>query len=362
MRDSIAHVMSLIHHADLDLCDIFRLCQTCKRMYALLTSNHGPINVNIALDVEHMATVFDTHDWNFNVSDLTYNVEVEHTRHIMSVLSKFNARYRICGLSMNYCHCGHQARLISRGETVCHHTFLFTQLGDFASLRRLYISNVQISKESASVYLSTFTGSDISLVQCDLQIDDVLFATLSRIPELILLTLSGNAFCLDSVSEFAFPKLKYLNCGDCVAVDALLPLRMGIEGVLKELCWDDNYIADNRKHRLFTWLSTCQCMTRLHLRNTHLMAYDACDLSQSLMRLPNLTCLDLSNNEFKESVVSLVPLMPRLRQLSVSVMRGLHEPMTAAWCTGRIGRIEPPGDLLNLDDEFELEDLHEDVE
>ena len=356
MREIIGHVIALLDHGDLDLCDIFRLCLTCKGMYERLIENHGRINVNVSLDVEHMAAVFDSHNWSFNVSDLTYNVEVEHTRHIMSVLSKFNARYNICGLNMNYCHCGHQAILMSRGETVCHQTFLFMSLGAFRSLRRLYISNVHISQESASAYLSTFMGSDVSLVHCGLQIDDSLFATLSRIPELILLSLSGNAFRLDSDSEFAFPKLKYLNCGDCVAVDALLPLRMGIEEVLKEFSWDDNYIADNHKHRLFTWLSTCQCMTRLHLRNTHLMAYDACDLSQSLMCLANLTCVDLSNNEFKESVVSFVPLMPRLRQLSVSVMRGFHAQMTASWC---IGRIETPGDLLNLDDEFELEDIDE---
>lgn len=359
MREDIGNVLSLLNHADLDLCDIFRLCQTCKGMYALLTRNHGPINVNVTLDVDHMATAFESHNWSFNVTYLTYNVEVEHTRHIMSVLSKLNTTFNISGLSMNYCHCGHQAVLMSRGETVCHQTFLFKNLGDFKFLKRLYISNVQISKESADVYLSTFMGNDISLVQCDLQIDDSFFTMLSRIPELILLSLSGNAFRLDSDSEFAFPNLKYLNCGDCVSVDALLPLRMGIDKALKELCWDDNYIPDNHKHRLFTWLSTCQCMTRLHLRNTHMMAWDACDLSQSLMRLPNLTCLDLSNNEFKESVVSLIPLMPRLRELSVSVMRGFHPQMTASW---RIGRIETPGDLLHLDDEFELEDVEEDMQ
>lgn len=359
MRDHLRHVMSLLDHTHLDLCDIFRLCQTCKGMYELLIQNHGPISVNVALDVEHMSTIFDAHNWNFDVSDLTYNVEVEHTRHIMSVLSKFDARYSIRGLQMNYCHSGHQARLISRGEAVCHQTFLFDQLRGFKSLKRLYISNVQISKESADAYLSTFAGSDISLVQCGMQIDDVLFATLSRIPDLMLLSLSGNAFCVDPASEFAFPKLKYFNCADCVSVDALLPVRMGIEEVLKEFCWDDNYIPDNHKHRLFTWLSTCQRMTRLHLRNTHLMQYDACDLSHSLVCLPNLTCVDVSNNEFKESVVSLIPLMPQLHQLFVSVMRGFHAQMTASW---RIGRIDTPGDMLNLDDEFEFEDLQEDAE
>lgn len=359
MRETIRHVMSLINYTDMTLSDIFRLCQTCKGMHALLTDNHGPIKVNVALDVEHMATVFDAHNWSFNVSDLTYNVEVEHTRHIMSALSKFDARYSIHGLSMNYCHCGHQARLMSRGEAVCHQTFLFMQLVSLRSLQRLYISNVHISPELAGVYFSTFTGSDISLVNCSLQIDDVFFATLSRIPELVMLVVSGNSFCLSSASEFTFPKLKFFNCGDCVAVDALLPLRMGITEGLKEFCFDDNYIADGRKHRLFAWLSTCQCMTRLHIRNTHLMAYDACDLAQALLCLPNLACVDISNNEFKELVVSFIPLMPRLRQLSVSVIRGFHAQMTASWC---IGRIQTPGDLLDLDDEFELEDLLQDVE
>ena len=359
MHETVRHVMSIISHSDLDIADIFRLCQTCKGMHALLTENHGPINLNVALDVEHMTSLFDDHNWNFSMSELTYNVEVEHTRHITSVLLKFNARYRICGLSMNYCNSGHHARLISRGDEVCHQTFFFAQLADLSSLQRLYISNVNISEEAAVAFLSKFGGTDISLVHCDLQIDDVFFATLSRIPELVLLVVSGNAFCLSSASEFAFPNLSFFNCADCVAVDALLPLRMGIAENLKEFCFDDNYIADVHKHRLFAWLSTCQCMKRLHLKNTHLMAYDAYDLAQALLCLPNLTCVDLSSNEFGGAVVLLIPVMPQLRQLSVSLVRGFHAQMTASWC---IGRIETRGDMLNLDDEFELDDLLEDVE
>jgi len=40
-------------------------------------------------------------------------------------------------------------------------------------------------------------------------------------------------------------------------------------------------------------------------------------------------------------------------------MRGFHAQMTASW---RIGRIDTPGDMLNLEDEFEFEDLQEDAE
>lgn len=362
MLEIVRHVMALLDHKCLDLRDIFILCQTCKDMHAVITENHGPVRVNVVLDVQHMCTAFEIGIWDFNAPDLTYNVDIEHTRKILTTLSTFNVKYRVCGLSMNYCHCGHKARLISTPRTGCHDTALLTGVQDLRFLQRVDISNVHISTQSVCDYLTTFAGTDLSLVQCGLQVDDSLFAILSRIPGLILLSLSGNAFCLrEEVSEVPFRTLKVLNCSDCVSVDALLLLRMGLHETLEELCWDDNYIADNSKNGLFTWLSTCKRLNRLHLRNTHLLWHDSRDLVQALLCLPDLRCIDLSYNEFKESVDAFIQVMPRLRQLYISVMRGLHAHMIESWRTGRTAA-PAPGDILHLDDEFELEDLEVDVE
>jgi hypothetical protein len=357
MNDTVRRVLSLVPRDSMSLREILRLCHTCKEMRALITQNHGPIAVDVSLDVQQMIDMCGLSPSRFDTQELTYEVPIRTTRNMLSRLCTFNINYRVLSLSLDFCHEGYQAKLMT-SETAgadCHHHVLFGALQSLQHLQRAHIYNVTLSTDLVTAFLPTFTGKELSLVQCGLRMGDDFLNAVGRHPTLALLSLSGNSFvaCVGRVNVFG-AKLVVLNCSDCVSADVSVLCNGAPPGALVELYWNDNFIPEDHRLVLYAWLSSCASLTTLGLRNTSLCGSDVQALVAALMRMPQLTCVDLACNEFGEDVLAFAALMPPLRQFYLSARRCHHAALGAAWCASRkVAR----DDRFCMYEELETEDL-----
>lgn len=363
MDDTVRRVLSLVPRESFSLVELLRLCHTCKGMRALITQNHGPIVVDVALDVEQMTSVCGLSVCSFDTEDLTYDVPIETTRDMLLRLCQFDVNYHVHSLSLDFCHEGYQAKLTNSataGADYHHHILLFSALQSLKHMQRVHIYNVNLSTELVAAYLPTFTGTDLSLVQCGLRIGPEFLNAIGRHQTLGLLSLSGNSFvdCIGRVNVLG-TNLQVLNCSDCVSADVSVLFSGGDPSSLVELYWNDNHIPEDHRCAMYAWLTSCANLTTLGLRNSSLCGSDASALLSALERVPRLTCLDLACNEFREDVLAFAELMPRLRQLYISARRCHHAALGVAWCATRKLRRD---DKFCMYEELEFEDLDVDVD
>lgn len=354
MNDTVRRVLSLVPRDGMSLRELLRLCHTCKEMRALITQNHGPIAVDVSLDVEQMSGMWGLSPSRFDTEELTYEVPIRTTRNMLSRLCLFNVNYHVHSLSLDFCHEGYQAKFMPPNAD-CHHNVLFRALRSLQHLQRAHIYNVTLSTDLVTAFIPTFTGMELSLVQCGLRMGDDLFNAIGRHPTLALLSLSGNSFvaCVGKVNMIA-TKLVVLNCSDCVSADISVLCSSDPPGALVEVYWNDNFLPEEHKPLLYAWLSSCASLTTLGLRNTTLSNSDVPALVASLLLVPQLTIVDLACNEFGEDVLAVAVLMPRLRQLYLSARRCHHAALGAAWCASRkVAR----DDRFCMYEELETEDL-----
>ena len=362
MHDTVRRVLSLVPRDGFSLRELLRLCHTCKGMRALITQNHGPIAVDVNLDVEQMSSMCGLSASHFDKEELTYEVPIVTTRNMLARLCEFNVNYHVHSLSLDFCHEGYQARLLT-SETAgadCHHQVLFSALQSLRHLQRAQIYNVNLSTDLVAAYLPTFTGNELSLVQCGLRMGDDFLNAIGRHPTLALLSLSGNSFvsCVGKVNVLG-AKLQVLNCSDCVSADVTVLFGGALPSALLEVYWNDNHIPEDHRHVLYAWLRTCEGLHTLGLRNTSLCGSDVRALLSALERMPQLTSVDLACNEFREDVLAVAELMPRLRHFYISARRCHHGALGAAWCATRKSRRD---DRFCMYEELETEDLDIDVD
>lgn len=362
MNDTVRRVLSLMPRDSLSLLEILRLCHTCKEMRAMITQNHGPIAVDVSLDIEQMSGICGLSPCRFDTEELTYEVPIETTKSMLSRLCTFNINYHVHSLSLDFCHEGYQARLMT-SETAradCHHNVLFSALQSLQHMQRTHIYNVTLSTELVTAFLPTFTGKELSLVQCGLRMGDAFLNAIGRHPTLALLSLSGNSFvsCVGTVNVLG-TKLLVLNCSDCVSADLSVLFSGAPPDALLELYWNDNFIPEDHKPLLYAWLSSCASLTTLGLRNTTLCGSDVEALLRALVEMPQLTSVDLACNEFRSDVLAVAALMPRLHHFFLSARRCHHAALGAAWCASRkVAR----DDRFCIYEELETEDLDIDVD
>ena len=365
MNDTLCRVLSLLPRDGLSLVEIFRMCHTCKGMRALITQNHGPILVDVSLNVEQMRNVCGVPASTFDTEDLSYDVAASTTRGMMAVLCKFDAKYHVHRLSLDFCHEGYQARLaqadgsfgaLAAGSAAgCHQRVLFTAMQSMQHLQRVNIYNVHLSTDLVAAYLSTFTGRELSLVQCGLQMGPEFLNAVGRQQTLVLLSLSGNIFLPSTGTvNVVGPRLMVLNCSACVSADVAVLCGGGAPNTLRELYWNDNHVPEDDVPALRAWLSSCHSLTTLGLRNSSLCGYSGRALLATLLRMPQLAYLDLACNEFGEDVLAFAELMPRLRHFCVSARRCHHGALGVAWCASRKCT---RGDKFCMYEELEREDL-----
>jgi hypothetical protein len=361
MHDTVRRVLSLMPRDSFSLLEILRLCHTCKGMRALITQNHGPILVDVSLDVEQMSSVGGLSMCRFDTEELTYDVHIATTREMLDRLGKFNMSYHVKTLSLDFCHEGYQANLTSNqilgGD--CQEKLLFSALQNMRHLQRVNVYNVNLSTALVVGYLSTFTGTEVALVQCGLRMGGDFFNALGRLQTLVLLSLSGNSCleCSGPVNVFG-TNLQVLNFSDCVSADVTVLCR-GLPTALLELYWNDNHIPEEHTQQLFDWLPSCRTLTSLGLRNTSLCSPDVRALVATVARMPALASLDVASNEFQDDVLALADVMPRLRQFYVSARRCHHAALGSVWCSTRTSGRD---DKFCMYEELEREDLDVDVD
>lgn len=337
MNDVIRRVVSLLPRDAFSLREVLMLCHSCKDMHALLTLNHGPVLVDVSLDVRQMCEMSLLCPCRFDSIEQTYDVTIDTTRELMSRLFRFDLRYKIHSLCLDFCHEGYQANLSSvttgmrAGPPSLHEYFIFSAFQNMRYLKSLHIYNVNLNAELVANYLSTFTGQELSLVQCGLQMGDAFFGALGRVDTLRVLCLSGNSFApVTGVAVFA-SNLQVLNCNDCVSADIRVLCGARVHRTLVALHWNDNYLPDDQKMMLYTWLRSCPTLHTLLLRNTTLRSTDTHALLAALEHLPHLTSLDVASNELQDAVLAFADLMPRLHKFYVSARRCHHVALGTAW-------------------------------
>ena len=362
MDDTLRRVLSLLPRDSFSLCELLRLCHTCKGMRGLLTQNHGPIAVDVCLDVEQMSRLCWLSVCRVNMEELTYDVHIDMTRDMLARVCKFDVNYHVNSLSLDFCHEGYQARLTNpeSAGADCHHRVLFGALQSLQHMQRVHIYNVNLSTDLVAAYLPTFTGKELSLVQCGLRMGGDFLNALGRHETLMIVSLNGNSFvtCIGRVNVLG-TKLQVLNCSDCVSADVTVLCSGAPPSALLEIYWNDNHVPDDHKLVLYAWLSSCERLTTLGLRNTSLCGSDARALLAALERVPQLTSIDLACNEFGEDVLAFGELMPLLRQLYLSARRCHHAALGGAWCSTRKAA---RGDKFCMYEELETEDLDVDVD
>lgn len=369
MNDTVSRVLSLVPRDAFSLVEILRLCHTCKGMRALITQNHGPILVDVSLDVEQMRSVCGVPECSVDCEELTYDVNIATTRDMMAMMCGFDRKYHVHRLSLDFCHEGYQARLAQTdGSTSvlaaasaadCHHRVLFSALQSMQRLQRVNIYNVNLSTDLVAAYLSTFAGRELSFVQCGLHMGPEFLNAIGRLETLVLLSLSGNTFlpCTGTVNVVG-PNLQVLNCSACVSADVAVLCSGGLPNTLRELYWNDNHVPEDDVPALRAWLSSCQSMSTLGLRNTSLCGTSGRALLATLLPMPQLAYLDLACNEFGEDVLAFAELMPRLRHFCVSARRCHHGALGVAWCASRKCTRD---DKFCMYEELEREDIDVDV-
>jgi hypothetical protein len=364
MNDDLRRVVSLLPRDAFSLPEVLRLCHSCKGMHALLTLNHGPVLVDVSLDVQQMCDMSLLGPCRFNRREETYDITIDTTRELMSSLFRFDMRYKIHSLCLDFCHQGYQANLSSvttgkrEGPPSLHEYFIFSAFQNLRYLQSLHIYNVNLNAELVANYLSTFTGQELSLVQCGMQMGDAFLRALGLVDTLRVLCLSGNSFVtpVSSVSAFA-SNLHVLNCNDCVSADMRVLCGARVHRTLTALHWNDNYLPDDQKTMLYGWLRTCPTLHTLLLRNTSLVNTDAHPLLAALDCLPLLTSLDVASNELQDAVLAFADVMPRLQAFYVSARRCHHVALGTAW--GKTG--VRPGRTFVMYEELEEEDLEVDA-
>jgi hypothetical protein len=244
------------------------------------------------------------------------------------------------------------------GPPSLHEYFIFSAFQNLRHLKSLHIYNVNLNTELVSNYLSTFTGQELSLVQCGLQMGDAFFSALALVDTLRMLCLSGNSFLAPIAGVSAFgSNLQVLNCNDCVSADMRVLCGARVHRTLVALHWNDNYIPDDQKLMLYTWLRSCPTLHTLFVRNTTMTSTDAHALLAALEHVPHLTSLDVASNELQDAVLAFADLMPRLHTFCISARRCHHVALGTAWGKTRAR----PGHKFVLYEELEEEDLEVDA-
>ena len=363
MNDNLRQVLPLLARDSFSLREVLRLCHSCKGMHALLTLNHGPVLVDVALDVQQMCDMSFLRPCRFDCTDHTYAVTIDTTRQLMASLLQLDVRYKINSLCLDFCHEGYQATLSSvtgapHGAPSLHEYFILSAIGNLRHLKSLNLYNVNLSTEVVSNYISTFTGHELSLVQCGLQMGDAFFAALGLVDTLRVLCLSGNNFLTPVASVSALSSsLQVLNCNDCVSADVAVLCRSTVHLTLLALHWNDNYMPDSQKAAFYPWLQTCTSLHTLVVRNTGQLRTDAHALVATLERMPHVTSLDVASNDLHDAVLAFAGLMPRLHVLYISARRCHHVAMGLAWGKSRTR----PRDKFVMYEELEEDDLDVDA-
>ena len=356
----VFQVLSLLPRDSFTMRDLLMLCHTCKGMHDVLTQNLGPILVDVLLDVQQMQSLSLMQPFQFDKSEFTYDMKFSSTRDIMSSLLKFDMKYKIHGLTLDFCNEGYQANLTSvttgkRTDPSFHEYFIFSSLQDMQYLNNVHIYNVNLNTDLLSHYVSSFTGTELSFVQCGLEMGRSFFDAIASVHRLVKLCLSGNRFIENErIGSALGTNIQVLNCSDCVSSDIRLLCRARMHNTLTTLHWNDNYIPDDHKTMLYTWLGKCPNIHTLYLRNTRLHSGDVKALVDTLLSMPNLVTLDVASNEFGHSVLGFVALIPRMRQFAISALRCHHVPLGMAWGKS-VGRLRT--DRFRLYEELEMEDI-----
>jgi hypothetical protein len=363
MNDNLRQVLPLLARDSFSLREVLMLCHSCKGMHALLTLNHGPVLVDVALDVQQMCDMSFLRPCRFDCTDHSYTVTIETTRQLMASLLHLDLRFKINSLCLDFCHEGYQATLGSvtgiHGPPSLHEYFVLSAVEHLRHLKSLHLYNVNLSTEIVSSYIATFTGHELSLVQCGLQMGDAFFAALGLAHTLRVLCLSGNSFLPPVASVSALStSLQVLNCNDCVSADVGVLCRSTVHLTLQALHWNDNYMPASQKAALYPWLQTCTSLHTLFVRNTGQLRTDTPALVAALERMPQLTSLDVASNDLHDEVLAFAGLMPRLSELYISARRCHHVAMGLAW--GKCRRTGPR-DKFVMYEELEDDDLEVDV-
>lgn len=365
MHDVVFQVLSLLPRDSFTMRDLLMLCHTCKEMHSVITQNHGPIFVDVSLDVQQMQSLSMMKPFQYDTAECTYDLKFSTTRDIMSSLLHFDVKYKIHGLTLDFCNEGYQANLTSvvtskRADRLSFHEyFIFNALQNMQYLNHIHFYNVNLNTDLVSHYVSTFRGTELSLVQCGLHMGCRFFDAIALVDNLVKLCLSGNRFIENEHIVSAFgTKLQVLNCSDCVSSDIRVLCGARVQNTLLVLHWNDNYIPDDHKTMLYTWLRTCPHLHTLHLRNTRLHTADATALVDTFVDMPKLSSLDVASNEFGHGVLAFVAIIPRMRQFAISALRDHHVHLGMAWGRSK-GRLRT--DRFRLYEELEIDDLDVDA-